>query len=80
MAPALTSYTAGGRSFGDAYLKYPEFNGPAYADGDRSRGRHVPDPYTPPYITHQPEVIVRKLTEDDVVRASISPFLALCAR
>lgn len=53
------------RSFGDAYLKYKEFNGPPYVDGDRSRGRHVPEPYTPPYITHVPEIISRPVSEHD---------------
>lgn len=53
------------RSFGDAYLKYKEFNGPPYEDGDRSRGRHVPEPYTPPYITHVPEIISRDLSKQD---------------
>mmetsp|Transcript_30053 Transcript_30053/g.39546 ORF Transcript_30053/g.39546 Transcript_30053/m.39546 type:complete len:453 (-) Transcript_30053:509-1867(-) len=57
------------RSFGDAYLKYPEFNGPPYnrSSGmtDRSRGRHIPPPYTPPYITAQPEVVTYDLGHED---------------
>jgi len=53
------------RSFGDAYLKYPEFNGPPYSGSDRSRGRHIPPPYTPPYITAQPEVQTYALSEAD---------------
>jgi pyruvate dehydrogenase phosphatase len=42
------------RSLGDAYLKYSEFNG--QPGMDRSAGRYLPPPYTPPYITADPEV------------------------
>ncbi len=40
------------RTLGDAYLKYNEFNG----HPDRRSGRYIPPPYTPPYITCEPEV------------------------
>ncbi|RLN45301.1 hypothetical protein BBJ29_007959 [Phytophthora kernoviae] len=53
------------RAFGDFSLKYPEFNGPPYANGDRSAGRHFSAPYTPPYITAIPEVKSHKLEEGD---------------
>jgi len=43
------------RALGDAYLKYSEFNGPP-GSASRSWGRHIPPPYTPPYITSSPEV------------------------
>lgn len=46
------------RAIGDAYLKHSEFNGPP---GQRLRGRHVPPPYTPPYITSRPETRILKL-------------------
>lgn len=42
------------RSLGDAYLKYSEFNGQAGVHS--SAGRFLPPPYTPPYITAEPEV------------------------
>ena len=51
------------RSMGDFYLKYSEFNGPEYSQGDRSRGRHIGGVYTPPYITATPEIIQH--TRDD---------------
>jgi pyruvate dehydrogenase phosphatase len=43
------------RSFGDLYLKHSEFNAPP---GDSLRNRFVQPPYTPPYITAQPELSV----------------------
>ena len=46
------------RAIGDAYLKYSEFNGPP---GQRLRGRHIPPPYTPPYITARPETRILSL-------------------
>lgn len=42
------------RAIGDLYLKYPEFNGPPKSH--RSSGRHIPDPFTPPYVNHRPDV------------------------
>lgn len=45
------------RSLGDAYLKYPEFNG--QEDTHKSAGRFLPPPYTPPYIIAEPEVRIR---------------------
>jgi pyruvate dehydrogenase phosphatase len=53
------------RALGDFALKYSEFNGPPYVDGDRSAGRHVAAPYTPPYITAIPEVKSHKLEAND---------------
>jgi len=44
------------RALGDFSLKYSEFNGPPYLNGDRSAGRHFAAPYTPPYISAIPEV------------------------
>ena len=42
------------RSIGDAYLKYHAFN--ALEGAHRSAGRHIPSPYTPPYVSHEPEM------------------------
>ena len=54
------------RALGDAYLKYPEFNGPFPKEpGDRSAGRHIPAPYTPPYITATPEISTTQLSLSD---------------
>lgn len=53
------------RAFGDFALKYSEFNGPAYVNGDRSAGRHIAQPYTPPYITAIPEVKSHDIQADD---------------
>ncbi|CAM9883609.1 unnamed protein product, partial [Hapterophycus canaliculatus] len=55
------------RSFGDAYLKYPEFNGKEGTH--RSAGRFLPPPYTPPYITAEPEISVHEIntSQDDFV-------------
>eukprot|EP00501_MAST-03F_sp_TOSAG23-6_P002054 GSMAST32.ASY1.ANO1.2145.1 assembled CDS len=45
------------RGFGDLYLKLKAYNGPEYSRlYGRARGRHIPDPYTPPYVSCQPEV------------------------
>ncbi len=49
------------RSLGDAYLKYSEFNG---HPGKRA-GRYIPPPYTPPYITCEPEVTRHDLDSHD---------------
>lgn len=51
------------RALGDAYLKYPEFNAPA--GSHRSRGRHIPDPFTPPYVKSTPDIAHISLDEDD---------------
>ncbi|KAG5175543.1 phosphatase 2C-like domain-containing protein [Tribonema minus] len=59
------------RSLGDAYLKYSEFNREAGAH--RSAGRHLPPPYTPPYITADPEVqhhAIDRAVDEFVVLAS----------
>ncbi|CAM9785929.1 unnamed protein product, partial [Ectocarpus fasciculatus] len=59
------------RSFGDAYLKYPEFNGKEGTH--RSAGRFLPPPYTPPYITAEPEISVHEIdqsNDDFVILAS----------
>ncbi|CAM9588383.1 unnamed protein product [Discosporangium mesarthrocarpum] len=47
------------RSLGDAYLKYSEFNGQPGTHS--SSGRYLPPPYTPPYITAEPEVTEHKI-------------------
>lgn len=49
------------RALGDAYLKYSEFNAPA---GNRQRGRNIPPPYTPPYITGTPEVRIYRVNPE----------------
>ncbi len=49
------------RSLGDAYLKYSEFNG----HPNRRAGRYIPPPYTPPYITAEPEVARHDLDSHD---------------
>lgn len=51
------------RALGDAYLKYPEFNAPA--GSHRSRGRHIPDPFTPPYVKSTPDIAHMSLGEQD---------------
>eukprot|EP01031_Cornospumella_fuschlensis_P027005 gene27005-32627_t len=51
------------RSLGDAYLKYSEFNGSS--DVNRPVGRHIPEPYTPPYVSHEPELHHIRLSPDD---------------
>lgn len=51
------------RAFGDFSLKYPEFNGPSYVNGDRSAGRHFAEPFSPPYITAIPEIKSFKIDE-----------------
>lgn len=53
------------RAFGDFSLKYPEFNGPAYVNGDRSAGRHFAEPFSPPYITAIPEVKSFRIDKHD---------------
>jgi len=57
------------RCLGDLYLKDANYNGPPYAVFgrfvDRTRGRHVPHPYTPPYITATPTVVSRRLEDQD---------------
>jgi pyruvate dehydrogenase phosphatase len=40
------------RALGDCYLKYADMNAPP----DGTRGRHIPAPYTPPYLSHRPDV------------------------
>ena len=59
------------RGLGDLYLKQARFNGPPHARGAaaiddarlfrRGRGRHVPPPYTPPYVQHTPSVVAHAL-------------------
>jgi pyruvate dehydrogenase phosphatase len=55
------------RALGDAYLKYPEFNQPG-----THRGRHIVEPYTPPYVKSTPDIHHVKLGTNDrfVVLAS----------
>mmetsp|Transcript_18242 Transcript_18242/g.18309 ORF Transcript_18242/g.18309 Transcript_18242/m.18309 type:complete len:363 (-) Transcript_18242:27-1115(-) len=50
-------------ALGDLYLKYAEFNPPA--GSHRSLGRHIPPPYTPPYVRSIPDIFHRKLTTND---------------
>ena len=51
------------RALGDLYLKYPEFNAPP--SQHRSMGRHIPPPYTPPYVSPVPEVTQVRLQPED---------------
>jgi len=51
------------RALGDLYLKYPEFNAPP--GQHRSWGRHIPPPYTPPYVNPVPEVTQVRLQPED---------------
>lgn len=51
------------RSLGDAYLKYPDFNGSP--DKGRAGGRYIPPPYTPPYVSHHPDVHHVSLDNED---------------
>ncbi len=51
------------RAFGDAYLKYSEFNEPL--GGYRAAGRKIPHPYTPPYVSAVPELSQRRLSNKD---------------
>lgn len=51
------------RSLGDAYLKYAEFNGSP--DKGRTGGRYVPEPYSPPYVSHEPEIHQITLQPED---------------
>uniref|UniRef100_M4B437 PPM-type phosphatase domain-containing protein n=1 Tax=Hyaloperonospora arabidopsidis (strain Emoy2) TaxID=559515 RepID=M4B437_HYAAE len=53
------------RAFGDFSLKYSEFNGPPYTNGDRTAGRHFSAPFTPPYITAIPEITSHQLDGSD---------------
>uniref|UniRef100_K3WGS3 PPM-type phosphatase domain-containing protein n=1 Tax=Globisporangium ultimum (strain ATCC 200006 / CBS 805.95 / DAOM BR144) TaxID=431595 RepID=K3WGS3_GLOUD len=53
------------RAFGDFSLKYPEFNGRPYVNGDRTAGRHFAEPYSPPYITAIPEIKSYKIDSND---------------
>ena len=51
------------RALGDAYLKSPEFNAPA--GSHRSRGRHIPEPFTPPYVKSTPDITHINIGQDD---------------
>ena len=51
------------RALGDAYLKYAEFNAPAGAH--RSRGRHIPEPFTPPYVKSTPDITHVQIGKED---------------
>jgi pyruvate dehydrogenase phosphatase len=51
------------RSLGDLYLKSSEFNAPAGLH--RSAGRHIPQPYSPPYVSGTPEITFCSLDERD---------------
>lgn len=51
------------RSLGDLYLKNGRFN--AKEGQPRSMGRHIPDPYTPPYVSHRPDMTHVRLDPQD---------------
>lgn len=51
------------RALGDLYLKYAEFNAPP--DSHRSRGRHIKQPYTPPYVQTTPDVFIVDIDKRD---------------
>ena len=51
------------RALGDGYLKYAELNAPA--NQHRSWGRHIPQPYSPPYVISEPEVTRVRLQQQD---------------
>ncbi len=51
------------RALGDAYLKYGDYNAPP--GEHKSRGRHVPSPYQPPYVSATPQVHHITLTKED---------------
>lgn len=64
------------RAFGDLYLKSADFNGPPHTrkDGNHNgaRGVHIAQPYSPPYITAEPEVrtFLRSKNDSFIVIAS----------
>lgn len=64
------------RAIGDAYLKHSEFNGPP---GQRLRGRHIPPPYTPPYITARPETRILALSSAGTPNGAASGSSVLVA-
>lgn len=51
------------RALGDLYLKYSSFNAPF--GSPRVRGRHIPEPYTPPYVSPIPEINHFKIDSTD---------------
>jgi pyruvate dehydrogenase phosphatase len=51
------------RSLGDLYLKNTRFN--AKEGQPRAMGRHIPDPYTPPYVSHLPDMTHVRLDPQD---------------
>jgi len=51
------------RALGDGYLKYAELNAPP--NQHRSWGRHIPQPYSPPYVLSEPEVTRVRLQQED---------------
>mmetsp|Transcript_26123 Transcript_26123/g.34326 ORF Transcript_26123/g.34326 Transcript_26123/m.34326 type:complete len:432 (-) Transcript_26123:286-1581(-) len=54
------------RSLGDAYLKYPDFNGsPMKGRSDSSCDIHVMNSFSPPYITAQPEIVTHDFKDED---------------
>lgn len=57
------------RCLGDFYLKNSEFNTPVQPPPKGLRVRQIRPPYTPPYITANPEITTRKLdlTKDSFV-------------
>ncbi|OQR82009.1 phosphatase 2C [Thraustotheca clavata] len=61
-------YVKGGlqptRAFGDFAFKYPEFNA-SPIQTERGNGRHIAEPYTPPYVTAIPETQSHVVTSND---------------
>lgn len=51
------------RALGDLYLKYSSFNAPSGLP--RVRGRHIPEPFTPPYVSPIPEINHFELDSND---------------
>jgi pyruvate dehydrogenase phosphatase len=52
------------RSLGDVYLKYPNFNSQLPLQR-RTGGRFIPSPYTPPYVSHIPDIHYLTIQPED---------------
>lgn len=61
----IKDYLRPTRCFGQLCLKNSIFNGPPYVNGDRSRGIHFPTPFTPPYITAEPQLTYHLLRKGE---------------
>ncbi|RHY75122.1 hypothetical protein DYB34_013920, partial [Aphanomyces astaci] len=53
-----------GSALGDFAFKHASFNGPADPTL-RANGRHIAEPYTPPYVFALPETISHVVTATD---------------